>query len=436
MRKNVASQKWRVYAFNTTTNAAVTGDAGNITAKLSKNGAALAALGDVNPVELESGFYEFDLTQGETNADDLMLVPVSSTSNVAVVAAPARIATVPNFFQELGIASDGDLVKVNALDGHTVQTGDSFNRLGVPVAVDGGAASFAGMLLKMIDDNGGADFDAALHSLKSLREIGLALTGTAQGGTATTIQLAASAVASDDELNGHVVVIVGGTGIGQIALIVDSVAASDTCTIVTSYPSEQWLTNPDATSVYEVVQATKAAAWLDASELAAINAECDTAISDYGPNTLAPLTAAGVRAAVGLATANLDTQLAEIVADTDELQTDWADGGRLDLLLDAVKVITDALGAEAAANLAKSCSDAGIISGAAETGTLTTAAMTTDLAEATDGHYNGQTVAFLSGGNLSGQKARVSTYTGATGLITFEDALTEAPSDGDLFILI
>lgn len=46
------------------------------------------------------------------------------------------------------------------------------------------------------------------------------------------------------------------------------------------------------------------------------------------------LDAAGVRAAVGLAAANLDTQLAAIVADTGELQTDWADGGRLDLILD------------------------------------------------------------------------------------------------------
>ena len=34
--------------------------------------------------------------------------------------------------------------------------------------------------------------------------------------------------------------------------------------------------------------------------------------------------------------ADLSTVLAAIVADTGELQTDWADGGRLDLLLDGV----------------------------------------------------------------------------------------------------
>lgn len=67
------------------------------------------------------------------------------------------------------------------------------------------------------------------------------------------------------------------------------------------------------------------------------------------------LDAAGVRGAVGLAAANLDTQIgtlataanlatvagyldteiAAILADTNELQSDWADGGRLDLILDS-----------------------------------------------------------------------------------------------------
>lgn len=74
---------------------------------------------------------------------------------------------------------------------------------------------------------------------------------------------------------------------------------------------------------------------------------------------------ATIRAAVGLAAANLDTQLstiddfldtevaavlaavdtevAAILADTNELQTDWVNGGRLDLLIDAIKAKTDSL---------------------------------------------------------------------------------------------
>jgi hypothetical protein len=37
----------------------------------------------------------------------------------------------------------------------------------------------------------------------------------------------------------------------------------------------------------------------------------------------------------------LDTEIAAILADTGELQTDWANGGRLDLLIDAIKAKTD-----------------------------------------------------------------------------------------------
>lgn len=70
---------------------------------------------------------------------------------------------------------------------------------------------------------------------------------------------------------------------------------------------------------------------------------------------LSTLNAAGVRTAVGLASADLDTQIgtlataanlatvagyldteiAAILADTNELQTDWVNGGRLDSILDA-----------------------------------------------------------------------------------------------------
>ena len=45
----------------------------------------------------------------------------------------------------------------------------------------------------------------------------------------------------------------------------------------------------------------------------------------------------------------LDTEVAAILADTNELQTDWANGGRLDLLVDAIKAKTDNLPAAPAA---------------------------------------------------------------------------------------
>ena len=93
LRKNASGQRWLVWAYNITSHAAKTGDAANITGKLSKDNAALAALGDTNPTELESGYYLFDLTQAETNYDVLALVAVSSTSNIQVRAAPESQST-------------------------------------------------------------------------------------------------------------------------------------------------------------------------------------------------------------------------------------------------------------------------------------------------------------------------------------------------------
>ena len=42
-------------------------------------------------------------------------------------------------------------------------------------------------------------------------------------------------------------------------------------------------------------------------------------------------------------TENLTADLNTILTDTNELQTDWVNGGRLDLLLDAIKAVTDQL---------------------------------------------------------------------------------------------
>ena len=146
MQKNVASQKWIVFAFDRTDNTAKTGDATNITANLRLDGGAANGVDDTNPTELEDGYYVFDITQAETNADLILISPQSSTSNIQVIGVPGVVYTTPPNFPAMGIASDGDLSKVNALDGHTAQTGDGFARLGAPA----GASISADLLT--IDD--------------------------------------------------------------------------------------------------------------------------------------------------------------------------------------------------------------------------------------------------------------------------------------------
>lgn len=175
--------------------------------------------------------------------------------------------------------------------------------------------------------------------------------GTAQSATGTTLVLrAATAFGADNVPIGMTLMVFGSTqGYWQTRLITDYTTADDTATVDT------WDTTPSGTITYKVLA---------------------TAASSGG----AGLDAAGVRAAIGMSSANLDTQLAAlptaaevvdewetqsqadptgfhvnvleiggtaqtandngadinaILADSNELQTDWADGGRLDLILDA-----------------------------------------------------------------------------------------------------
>lgn len=101
MQKNVASQKWIVFAFDRTDNTAKTGDAANITANLRLDGGVANGVDDTNPTELEDGYYVFDITQAETNADLILISPQSSTSNIQVIGVPGAVYTTPAAFPTL-----------------------------------------------------------------------------------------------------------------------------------------------------------------------------------------------------------------------------------------------------------------------------------------------------------------------------------------------
>lgn len=71
--------------------------------------------------------------------------------------------------------------------------------------------------------------------------------------------------------------------------------------------------------------------------LAAINAEVDTAISDASLATAASLATTDGKVD------SVQSNVTSILADTNELQTDLMNGGRIDLILDAIKAVTDAI---------------------------------------------------------------------------------------------
>lgn len=398
--------------------------------------------------------------------------------------------------------------------------------------------------------------------------------GTAQAGAASTITLDAGASATNSLYNGQWISIMSGTGAGQTRLITGYVGSTKVVTVANA-----WITNPDSSSVFRInraawiagvnalaansvsadaiasnaitsakiasgaitstqiaanaigasqiasdaITAAKIAAdAIGASELAADAAtEIATAVWAAAVRTLTAgtnlnnLSQADIRTAIGIAAANLDTQIAllataanlatvagyvdteiatlqttldgmagatfdtstdsleairnrgdaawitggggsaptveeiriemddnstklsAILGDTNELQSDDIPGliaalNDFDPTSDTVDVGKINGSAEAASDLAKSA--ATIVSGAAATGTLSTTQMTTDLSEATDDHYNGRIIIWTSG-VLKDQATNITDYVGAGGLLTFT-ATTEAPSNGDTFVIV
>lgn len=74
----------------------------------------------------------------------------------------------------------------------------------------------------------------------------------------------------------------------------------------------------------------------------------------------------------------------------------------------------------------------GLVTGTVQTSSTTTV-ITTNLTETTNDHYNGRTITFTSGA-LAGQSSTVSDYSGSSKNLTVT-ALTEAPTNGDTFVL-
>lgn len=227
-------------------------------------------------------------------------------------------------------------------------------QLGVNVVQISADATAADNLETAFDDTAGP-----------VRWTGIIDQGTAQAVAAGTITLRAAAAFANNELAGNMVRVVSATtGAGQTRRIASNVGATDVVTL-----DANWTTTPTGTVVYQIMPETgesaaaiRAAVGLASANLdtqldalptnaelatalgtaddavlaavaalnnisaAQVNAEVDTAIADAGLATAANL---------AVVAGYLDTEIAAILADTNELQTDWANGGRLDLILDA-----------------------------------------------------------------------------------------------------
>lgn len=243
MFKNTAT-KVALFAFDTTTGAAKTGDAANITAYVSKDYGATTVLADTSATEQDAtnakGWYLFDVAQAESNADALLFTAKSTTANVSIVG--QYIFTTPNRFTTMVIDAaglvDANAVKLGPTGSGTAQTARD---LGASVLQDmtqvlptTPVANTVGEALFLADILGGRF-------------------GTAQAGAASTITLDAGASAVDGRYVGYGVFLYGGTGggvrgVGQERTIVAYNGTTKVATV-----AQAWGTNPDNTSKFMLI---------------------------------------------------------------------------------------------------------------------------------------------------------------------------------------
>lgn len=121
MQKNVSGQKILLFTFDYSTNAPKTGDAANLTAYVSKDGGAVTVLTDTTATEMDAtnakGWYSFDVTQTESNADELVFTGKSSTANVSVVG--RALTTTPASFTSF-VTPTGASVNATQFAGQTI----------------------------------------------------------------------------------------------------------------------------------------------------------------------------------------------------------------------------------------------------------------------------------------------------------------------------
>lgn len=144
-------------------------------------------------------------------------------------------------------------------------------------------------------------------TVELFRELGVSGLKTAQGAAAGTLTLESGGIGADDQKLGTGFLIEDSTSatgaIGQLRSAVDSVNSTDVVTLDRNFD-----TTPSGTIKYREIAGS------------------------LGPTTTEVATAANSAVEAG----QVGTDATAILADTNELQTDWVNGGRLDLILDAI----------------------------------------------------------------------------------------------------
>ena len=150
----------KVFAFNASTGAPTTGDAANITCKVSLDGGARVALADTNPAEMEDGFYLFDVTAAECNGVTADFFPESTTNNVQVICAEHNRYLLPQ----------GGVATLNNQNTIISSLGGS-GAVAKTVTITNGASPLDGVEVWVSTDAGGSNVVAGTLSTNSFGQV-------------------------------------------------------------------------------------------------------------------------------------------------------------------------------------------------------------------------------------------------------------------------
>lgn len=254
-----------------------------------------------------------------------------------------------------------DAIEVNHLDHLLAADYDPASKPGVATALlneliesDAGVSRFTANALEQGPSGGGGVADWTADERTAIR----AILGIPASGTTPDVPSAGALKVIDDFLDTEIAAILADTNElqtdwangGRLDLILDSAASA----------GDPWSTAlPGAygagTAGKIIGDNINAPIGTVDTVVDAIKAKTDNLPTDPADQSAveAAITAATspLATAAALATVDdfLDTEIAAILADTNELQTDWVNGGRLDLLIDAIKAKTDNLPAAPAA---------------------------------------------------------------------------------------
>lgn len=349
---------------------------------------------------------------------------VARTLVAASYATATALQTVDDEIATIDANVDAILVDTSTtlqaeLDGIQADTEDIQSKLGTPTDFGSGASTIAANLQDLAD-NGTATYDRSTDSLQAIRDRGDAAWTTGAGGSAPTASEIADAV-WDEAKSGHTTAGSFGEEVQAHALSTEVSALNDL----------------DAAGVRSAVGL--ASANLD-TQLATIDGNVDSILVDTGtsiPGDIAALNdldAAGVRSAVGLASANLDTQLADIPTVAEFQARTLAAADYFDHTTDTADANIVAVNGDTTTAAKLEALLDGIFVGQVNDASATTTSFIADgFTEATNDHFNGRLITFLTGA-LAGQQTAITDYVGATQTFTVT-ALTEAPANDVFFVI-